>query len=1164
MIPVESVNRVNNLESLLGLLRDELHWPVDPASAQEDYTFTWNADELRLDPCAAGRLCQGVVRQLRPFTPTPAQPWGIFLVEFQDGHVYRTALRQVLRGLVPSRRRTPGLPAWQHENLLFICTTGSYDRFTFAHFRGERAQKARLATFGWERGDEYVRTLCEYNLPALKFPEDGGADSTAWLASWAKAFDKEPLTRRFFKCFEAALEAVKADLLKYHPNLGETPDKRSAQAYSRAQLLLERMIFCYFLQKRGWLAQERNFLIQHFEPFRGRPGEFTYYQDFLERLFWSLATPPRSDAFRFSDVPFLNGGLFDDDEFAPKETRKKQDPPLKVRNATFAQVFADLLEPFNFTVCEDTPLNQDVAVDPEMLGKVFESIVLHAEAADPDAVAPDKRKDTGSYYTPRIVVHFICRETLLQWLKTQLGDDSWTLRLKALFELDPTDGLQANELAHLRTILAPKEGTRLRDLLAGVKCCDPAVGSGAFPVGLLHELVNLRRVCEAAANGYVDPVRKDGAEWLHKTKADVVENSLYGVDIQQQAIEICRLRLWLSLVVDYDLGVDPFTADKAAFRAAIGRISQLPNLEMNFHRGDSLHDHISGVPVLVEGLGMRQYQKELDAIRKLGQDLHRATKGERKRKLRVEMLGRRLDLTERVLTEEFKKMQAHDSNLAAVLFEAETSDAEKRSRLAHEIEQVHAALKKVRDDREELEKLAPRIYDPDFFAKLRRLEGADFDSPFNFAWRLDLPAIFGRDPPGFDIIVGNPPFVTARNPRKRELYRQRWPQVCHRTYQLLAPFFQCSFGLLVPNGQIAFIVSNAFGTRDFGEPLVEEFFPTVDLQKVVDCSGLLFPGHGTPTCIVFGRHRTPEPDSTIRVAAILPGGGDLRTPPEESALWHTLAAHHDEPGFVNNKVVVSDRKAAEMARWPWHFDITGEATRDYIQKASASPLSSFLTQPIGRILATSANDIFQVDAHLARSARLKMDRLAAFSHGEDIRNWHLAGDGLLLRPYDERWQLVELRQDPSLGQYMRCFRKHLAERRDFSGKSYVEAGRPWYEYHQLDRGKVPDNGAMVFPLIATHCHFVLVNGQRLFDQHGQVAKFGLQPLHGWHLLLGLANSACALFWLKQVCFNKGAGEDEERDRFEYAGGKAEELPVPHVVAAAMRGEPCALAHALTK
>jgi len=1135
---VESVRRVDGLEPLLALLRDELAWPVEPAAAQEDYTFTWNADELRLDECATRRLCHGVVRQLRPFAAS--QPWGVFLVEFTDGHVYRSALRQVLRGLVPSRRRAADLPAWQHENLLFLCTTREYDCFTFAHFRGERLQKARLATFGWEAGDDYIRTLCEYNLPALRYPEDGGRDSAAWLSSWAKAFDKEPLTRVFFKRFEAALEAVQADLQNFH----KLP---SAQAYSRAQLLLERMIFCYFLQNRGWLAQDRNFLMGHFEPFRGRPNEFSYSEQFIEQLFWSLASAPRSDSFRFSDVPFLNGGLFDDDEFSP--LRKKQNPPLKVRNSTFAQVFSDLLEAFNFTVCEDTPLNQDVAVDPEMLGKVFESIVLHAEAADPDAVAPDKRKATGSYYTPRIVVHFICRETLLQWLKTQLPGPDWGKRLKALFDIDPTDGLQADELARLKDILTPAQGTQVARLIADLKCCDPAVGSGAFPVGLLHELVNLRRVCEAAANGYVDPVRKQGTDWLHKTKADIVENALYGVDIQQQAIEICRLRLWLSLVVDYDLGVDPFEAEKAAFREALGRISQLPNLEMNFHRGDSLHDRVSDIPLLLEPGLTREHRKEMEAIRKLGVELHGAKKGERKRNLRIQILQKRLDLTEAVLKDELEKFQKFGGAGLILMLPGigdEKSEAEKHRRLAEEIRHVQAALEKVMADRRDLEKLAPRIYDADFYARLRKLEGADFDSPLNFAWRLDLPAIFGHDPAGFDIIVGNPPFVTARNPKKRELYRARWPRVCHGKYLLVCPFFELSFGLLRPGGQLGFIVSNAFAKREFGKPLVEKFFPTVDLQKVVDCSGLMFPGHGTPTCIVFGRHQTPAPDSPIRVAAILPGGGDLRTPPEESPLWHSLEAHHDEPGFLSAQVIVADQQRREMHSHPWNFDAASGPTKQLLETSCARVLRHYLDDDIGVCTMTNCDDVFVLFADQARRLVGETADIRVFQEGDTQRNWSVKPDQFSVCPYgkdNEVLQPAELHV--ATLRYLKHYKGPLEERLSFGNKTFKELGRHWYEYERMNRTKYAHEVIVPWSFIATHVHAMPVPTNRLFKQSNVAATVATADAMVPSVVSAVLNSSVALFWLKQVCFSKRESEEGATDTYyEFAGNRVQRLPVP--------------------
>lgn len=709
----------------------------------------------------------------------------------------------------------------------------------------------------------------------------------------------------------------------------------SAEAYTQAQLLLERLIFLYFLQNRGWLDQKQRYLPDELEKYRSQPEATDYYRDFLDKLFWTLSSAP-GEGGRLQGMPFLNGGLFDDDEFRPL---RKVNPPLEVCNATFADVFDNLLEAFNFTVTEDTPLNEEVAVDPEMLGKVFESIVLHAEAADPDAIAPDKRKATGSYYTPRIVVHFICREVLYQYLHARLPGEEWTRRLRTLLEMDASDGLDEDMNDRLRKTLTPEQAVQLRDLVTPLKCCDPAVGSGAFPVGLLHELVNLRRILTTVANGYVDPVRREGSTWLHDTKEDIVQNCLFGVDIQQQAIEICRLRLWLSLVMDYDLGIDPFTAEKSQFSAAINRISQLPNLEMNFHRGDSLHDHISGVPVLILPNRASHYATDFKAIARDGEKLHRAKKAETKKKLRLEILAKRLDLSQRILNDELGSLRTQDSALDG-LFGLADSAAKKRERLKREIGQLERALKKVEDDREELRRLESRAYDKQFYPKLRKLEGADFDSPFNFAWTIDFPSIFGANGGGFDFIVGNPPFVTARNPVKRELWRQRWPRVCAGTYQLVCPFFELGFGLLQSRGQLGFIVSNGFAKREFGKPLIEKFFPTVRLQKIVDCSGLTFPGHGTPTCLVFGRTAGSSSDSAVRTVAVLAGGGVLRTAPEESPLWHTVESQHDSPGFSDSRIAVADRSRAEIAKWPLNFDWTAEETKGFVEREAQGNLSS--------------------------------------------------------------------------------------------------------------------------------------------------------------------------------------------------------------------------------
>ena len=343
-------------------------------------------------------------------------------------------------------------------------------------FENETSEATRLILrrFRFGPGERYrtaAERLAKLDLTTLK-----SRSAIAITALCNQAFDKEALTNEFFKKLDQHIKTIESDLR-------ENERMEGPEAFSEAQLLIERLIFLYFAQNRGWLNQQADYLLENFAEHRAKPKECTYYAHFLHRLFRTLAEQDWGN--RLPGIPFLNGGLFNDDDFRP-ETSK-----LKISNATFASLFDDLLEAYNFTVREDTPLSQEVAVDPEMLGKVFESIVLHAESAGEEYQAPDKRKATGSYYTPRIVVHFICRETLRLYFAQRadsLADpakrDAWNDRVSRLFrDIDPSDGFSEDEMKALKTILSPSEAARCLECLRAMRTLDPAVGSGAFPVG---------------------------------------------------------------------------------------------------------------------------------------------------------------------------------------------------------------------------------------------------------------------------------------------------------------------------------------------------------------------------------------------------------------------------------------------------------------------------------------------------------------------------------------------------------------------------------------------------------------------------------------------------------------------------------------------------------
>jgi hypothetical protein len=532
----KAVQHVRDQEGFIReLLVGALEWEIpDGMERIDDISLPWSEDELRARGLER-RLLDGQAWQIQALRQ--GQPWGIFLLQFarpdhftaRGGlHGATGTLRQVLRGLVPSRRHDSALPSWQRENLLFLCTH-DYHQFRFAYFKAPRdSQKtAPLPSFGWNQGDTHLRTLCEFNLPALTFPDDRGADAGAWVSRWASAFDVEAVTKRFFVEYRAVFEQVEA-------GVKGVPNREVRRLYT--QRLFNRLMFLYFSQRKGWLSfqGDTNYLRALFQT------ALTSKEDFLnDRLYWTffygLNTAGEdyavhSDARlreRRGEVPFLNGGLFDlEDEY---DVREK----VRISNNAFAAVI-DLFERYNFTVTESTPLDVEVAVDPEMLGKVFEELVTG-------------RHETGSYYTPRPIVSFMCREALKHYLAQVVSDESAVARF--VDEGDPT------KLPDPEAVL---------NALRAVKVCDPACGSGAYLLGMMQELLRLRETLFAA--------RGLDAVTVYNRKLEIIQNNLYGVDIDLFAVNIAKLRLWLSLAIDFQ-GTKP---------------PPLPNLDFKIECGDSL------------------------------------------------------------------------------------------------------------------------------------------------------------------------------------------------------------------------------------------------------------------------------------------------------------------------------------------------------------------------------------------------------------------------------------------------------------------------------------------------------------------------------------------------------------------------------------------------
>ncbi len=436
------------------------------------------------------------------------------------------------------------------------------------------------------------------------------------------AFSIEKVTDEFFDEYKKLYCNISEQLGRKPMFLNVTSDDSSNSVSGFAKKLLGQIVFLYFLQKKGWLgvakddkwgSGSRRFMRDQFNLID--EGAKNYYRDFLQYLFYEALAKERKDQddpgyyHRFDcKIPFLNGGLFEADYdlqidaidlpnslFHNREKNKGGDEGTGI---------LDVFDRYNFTIKEDEPLEKEVAVDPEMLGKVFENMLDVTE-----------RKSKGAFYTPREIVHYMCQESLIHYLDTVLnsdvpvyneigsnqaslfGNEALTGQLqlteetcgvkiskedietlihkgylfidhdKVAFQREEriVKGEQKTTGYTLKLPESVRKNAQLIDKkLAAIRACDPAIGSGAFPVGLLHEIVTARL---ALAEHLEHP------QTAYALKRHTISESLYGVDLDQSAIDIARLRLWLSLIVDEE---------------DYSTIEALPNLDYKIVRGNSL------------------------------------------------------------------------------------------------------------------------------------------------------------------------------------------------------------------------------------------------------------------------------------------------------------------------------------------------------------------------------------------------------------------------------------------------------------------------------------------------------------------------------------------------------------------------------------------------
>lgn len=687
-----------------------------------------------------------------------------------------------------------------------------------------------------------------------------------------EAFDVEQVTKDFYQQYMRVFDALSTDIEKNN-SLG----KRESE--QQALLLLDRFMFLYFIQKKGWLDQKYDYLYARYEvDHSDDPDGQTYYGKVVVPLFLSLALRDHTQD-SVGNVPFLNGGLFQFDT-------QHMVMHLKISNRLFGMAFDSLFERYNFTVEEDMPDDRAVAIDPEMLGKVFESLILNLEQEK------DLRKSTGSYYTPRTIVSFMCQQSLREYIvqrwrenyKPESPDGMLPLKMSGQggqqemrdLELDHAEKTYQQRIVKFvedgdASELDEKEARQVRDYLLDVRVIDPAVGSGAFLVGMLQEIIRLITLLDE----HTDYQNTTNQNYIYSLKRDVIGKCLYGVDIQKQAVRICELRLWLSLIVDYEPPVHG-----REFSEWIREIEPLPNLSYLVRQGNSLIERVLGETIKFDFDSYIYSKQQAPLIRKI-QDrkstYYRSTDPGVKLQIDMEILAMQAELTGQLIevkrnalrAEYTKKFgQSNELQMPGMEDISDTLSPRQRSERDTKDKEIKHLLQLI-EEADDIRKRAKALQPSEkAIEQLRnQLSGGNNDEGA-FIWQVDFGEVFSERG-GFDIAIANPPYIRQEKITKmKKNLELRFSDVYDGSADLYVYFFAQALNLIRANGVLTFITPNKFLLSKYGRSLRTFLTKHTKLEMLIDFGDLPVFDATTYPFITIALNSSPDSEILSRILVV--------------------------------------------------------------------------------------------------------------------------------------------------------------------------------------------------------------------------------------------------------------------------------------------------------
>ena len=626
---------------------------------------------------------------------------------------------------------------------------------------------------------------------------------------WNKAFSVERVTEAFFKDYKNIFFTLRKELDKQ-----KIPRK---EAHEFTLQFLNRIMFIYFISKKRWLEYPKfvEWLWTSYKKLN-KYGSDEFYEIWLKQIFFKafnnrsneITNLPEEVKRVISNSPYLNGGLFRENSLDKLK--------IKISDKLFQKVF-DFFEKYNFTIKEDMPLDQEVAVDPQMIGYVYESLAyVGDEIYD--------RNDLGIFYTPRVEVDFMCRRAIVEYLSKHLTKVPKDKIYHLVFD-SPEEKEKIEKWFD-------KEGLwyDLEEVLDNLSAVDPACGSGAFLVGLLNVLAELYRMV-------YKHIKRDLTDFELKNK--IIQYSLYGVDVMPWAIHAAELRLWLQLIVETEFK-----------KEELRKHPLLPNLNLNLRIGDSLVQEIGGISFNIRTNDLKPHLKKKLENLKYEKRKYFINDPTAKFKTPEEVRAEEIRLFEEIIDERIEGLKKDIESLEndmkkrgkqVGLFSSEINvEAEVYLKEKEKINAIKKEIESIEKEIEKLKRIKELLKDPE-------------KKPF--VWDIDFAEVFS-DKGGFDVVIGNPPYVRYQkisppNKLKAEVSledRREYKEKLIKSVKNIFPvidkidkksdyyiyFYFHGLGLLNEKGTFCFITSNSWLDVGYGKNLQEFLLKYVPITAIYD------------------------------------------------------------------------------------------------------------------------------------------------------------------------------------------------------------------------------------------------------------------------------------------------------------------------------------------